>query len=295
MTFYTISVDSEVGKGSSFTVRIPMRIAEELDTINDAEPKVDIPEAVDFSNLRVLLIEDHPVNILVAKRLLEKCGAKVDTAENGSIGYDMLTQSANGRYNLIFMDIQMPVMNGYDSAKAIRASAHPQAKSIPIIAMTANAFDEDIQKSKEAGMNAHLAKPIDPQLMYQTMFDFTYVGRRQNMSNRNDALRTYGVDLKEVMERFVNDEELYNDCLNSFIDDSSFDGLYDALLAKEYETAFNHAHTLKGVAGNLGLSPLLTAITDIVEPLRNHDYSNLEQQYDEIRTERERLRLILNG
>lgn len=115
------------------------------------------------------------------------------------------------------------------------------------------------------------------------------------MMNRNDALRTYGVDLNEVMERFVNDEELYCDCLDAFIDDPSFDGLHDAILAKEYGAAFDHAHTLKGVAGNLGLGPLLTAIAGIVEPLRNRDYSNLEQQYDTVRTERERLRQVLIG
>ncbi|MBC8530320.1 Hpt domain-containing protein [Gehongia tenuis] len=113
--------------------------------------------------------------------------------------------------------------------------------------------------------------------------------------NRNDALRAYGVNLNEVMERFINDEALYYDCLNAFIDDPSFYGLHDAILAKEYETAFHHAHTLKGVASNLGLSPLLTAVADIVEPLRKHDYSNLEQQYDAVRTEREKLQQILAG
>lgn len=113
--------------------------------------------------------------------------------------------------------------------------------------------------------------------------------------NRNDALRAYGVNLNEVMERFINDEALYYNCLNTFIDDPSFDGLHDVLLAKDYETAFYHAHTLKGVAGNLGLSPLLTAVSGIVEPLRKHDYSNLEQQYDAVRMEREKLQQILAG
>lgn len=113
--------------------------------------------------------------------------------------------------------------------------------------------------------------------------------------NRNDALSAYGVDLNEVMERFVNDEELYYECLNTFIDDPSFDGLHNALLEKEYEAAFHHAHTLKGVAGNLGLSPLLTAVSGIAEPLRKHDYSNLEQQYDTVRIERQKLQQILAG
>ena len=113
------------------------------------------------------------------------------------------------------------------------------------------------------------------------------------MTNLNDTLRAYGVNINEVMERFVNDERLYYDCLHSFIEDISFAGLERAILSKEFKAAFEHAHTLKGVAANLGLTPLLTAINGIVEPLRRHDYSNLNQQYDAINAEREKLRKIL--
>ena len=159
----TVSVDSEVGKGSTFTVRLPLRLAEGIQAENAQYPEKATKSAtadVNFSNLRVLLVEDHPINTMVAKRLLEKFGAKVDTAENGAIGYDKLVGSKAETYNIIFMDIQMPVMNGYEAARAIRQSAHPQAKSIPILAMTANAFTQDIQKSLESGMNGHIAKPI---------------------------------------------------------------------------------------------------------------------------------------
>lgn len=114
------------------------------------------------------------------------------------------------------------------------------------------------------------------------------------MTGLNEELYRYGVNLSEVMERFINDEELYYDCLYSFIDDPSFESLGDTLRAKEYEAAFEHAHALKGVAGNLGLYPLLNVICDIVEPLRNHEYSNLEQQYREVLTEREKLQDILS-
>lgn len=156
----TITVKSKVGKGSTFTVKIPMRFGNSTKTVkNDSCTNISL-ENIDLSNLRVLLVEDHPINILVAKRLLEKCNAKVEIAENGLIGYDKLVNSTLGTYNIIFMDIQMPVMNGYEATKAIRESNHPQAKTIPIIAMTANAFTEDIQKSLNSGMNGHIAKPI---------------------------------------------------------------------------------------------------------------------------------------
>ena len=161
----TISVESEVDKGTTFTVSIPIAIAEKDDTpINEIADKQNLTD-IDFSSLKVLLIEDHPINVLVAKRLLEKYGATVDTAENGAIGYEKFMQSKKDFYNIIFMDIQMPVMNGYESAKAIRSSKHIQAKTIPIIAMTANAYADDIKKSLDSGMNDHIAKPISIEII----------------------------------------------------------------------------------------------------------------------------------
>lgn len=170
----TISVDSEVGKGSVFTVKIPMRIGEDFAKVAESTAaQGGVASKVDFSHLRVLLIEDHPVNTLVAKRMLEKFGAVVDTAENGQVGYEKLVQSENGQYNVVFMDIQMPVMNGYECAKAIRTSAHPQARTIPIIATTANAFADDIQKSLDSGMNAHVVKPINIEAIARAVAEIT--------------------------------------------------------------------------------------------------------------------------
>lgn len=167
-------MDSEVGKGSVFTVKIPMRIGEDFAKVAESTAaQGGVASKVDFSHLRVLLIEDHPVNTLVAKRMLEKFGAVVDTAENGQVGYEKLVQSENGQYNVVFMDIQMPVMNGYECAKAIRTSAHPQARTIPIIATTANAFADDIQKSLDSGMNAHVVKPINIEAIARAVAEIT--------------------------------------------------------------------------------------------------------------------------
>ena len=115
----------------------------------------------DFSGRRVLLVEDNELNREIAREVLEMAGLTVEEAENGQIAVDMFSASKAGYYSLILMDIQMPIMNGYDAAAAIRALKHPDALQVPILAMTANAFVEDIQASKAAGMNEHLAKPID--------------------------------------------------------------------------------------------------------------------------------------
>jgi CheY-like chemotaxis protein len=111
--------------------------------------------------MKVLVVEDNALNMEIAQEILEDEGVVVTTAENGKIAYDIFTQSKQGTFDVILMDIMMPVMNGFDATKAIRESDHPEAKTIPIIAMTANAFAEDVTASLEAGMNAHIAKPIN--------------------------------------------------------------------------------------------------------------------------------------
>lgn len=125
--------------------------------------------ASDYSEKRVLLVEDNDINREIAKEIIEMTGAKVEVAENGQIAVDMFKDSAFGYYNLIFMDIQMPVLNGHEATCAIRALSREDAGAIPIVAMTANAFSDDIQASKKAGMNEHMAKPIDFNKLKETM------------------------------------------------------------------------------------------------------------------------------
>lgn len=165
----TISVTSRQGEGTTFTVTLPLH----FDTA--AEHPVEKPMHTfgsadfDFSGKSLLLAEDHPINQKVAELILEKTGAAVTIAENGLQCTELFTGSAKGSFDAILMDIQMPVMNGYEAAQAIRSSTHPQSATIPIIAMTANAFAEDIKNALSAGMNAHIAKPIDPQKLYETL------------------------------------------------------------------------------------------------------------------------------
>ena len=128
----------------------------------------------DFTGKRVLLAEDNALNTEVAVMLLEGKGFRVDTAENGLRAMELYGKSQPGYYDAILMDIRMPLMDGLAAANNIRHLSNADAKDIPIIAMTANAFDDDIEKSKAAGMNAHLAKPIEPERLFQTLYDFIW-------------------------------------------------------------------------------------------------------------------------
>jgi CheY-like chemotaxis protein len=122
-----------------------------------------------FKGKRALLVEDHIMNVEVAKRLLESKGMEVEVAENGLVAIETFATAPLGHFDVILMDIRMPVMDGLTAAKSIRQLKKKTAKTIPIIAMSANAFEEDVEKSKAAGMNEHLSKPIEPAVLFQTL------------------------------------------------------------------------------------------------------------------------------
>lgn len=126
----------------------------------------------DFSGKRVLLVEDHPVNAWVEQRILEKVGFAVEIAENGKKGVDKYLESGDEYYDAVLMDINMPVMDGLTAARLIRSMSVKGADSIPIIAMTTNGYEEDISRSLEAGMNEHLIKPVEPEVLLQCLLHF---------------------------------------------------------------------------------------------------------------------------
>ena len=156
----TIAVQSEKGKGSTFTVTIPF-------AIDHAAPQPHAPAApagtVSLQGVRILLVEDNDLNAEVAQFLLEREGAQVELACNGQQAVTAFERHAPGELDVILMDIMMPVMDGYAATRAIRQLPRPDACTIPILAMTANAFEDDIAAARAAGMNAHLAKPLEPQ------------------------------------------------------------------------------------------------------------------------------------
>ena len=120
-----------------------------------------------FTGRRFLLIEDNAINQEVARELLADMGAEVDTASDGAEGVETFRRSPDGFYDVILMDVQMPVMNGYEATRAIRTMDRDGAKAVPILAMTADAFSEDIQAAKDAGMNGHMAKPLDKAILWR--------------------------------------------------------------------------------------------------------------------------------
>ena len=163
----TVEVESKIGVGSTFTVTIPSRIASEDET--QAKRETNPSDQKCLCGTRILLTEDNDLNAEIATELLQEEGCTVDRAKDGVECVDMLEKAANGTYQLILMDIQMPVMNGYDAAKKIRRMDDPQKANIPIIAMTANAFTEDKQAALDAGMNDHIAKPINMNVLVPTL------------------------------------------------------------------------------------------------------------------------------
>lgn len=163
----TVAVESKIGVGSTFTVTIPCRIASEDET--QAKRETNPSDQKCLCGTRILLTEDNDLNAEIATELLQEEGCTVDRAKDGVECVDMLEKAVNGTYQLILMDIQMPVMNGYDAAKKIRRMEDPQKANIPIIAMTANAFTEDRQVALDAGMNDHIAKPINMNILVPTI------------------------------------------------------------------------------------------------------------------------------
>ena len=165
----TIDVESELGQGSCFEVLIDLRIAEDRSVSSTVQEEKNEQNDNIFQGMRFLCAEDNELNAEILTELLKIEGAECTICENGEEILKTFEKSAPGDYDMILMDVQMPVMNGYEATKAIRRSSHELAKKIPIIAMTANAFSEDIQHSLAAGMNAHVSKPIEMRVLEKTI------------------------------------------------------------------------------------------------------------------------------
>lgn len=163
----TISVESKPGSGSKFTIEITFDINPDAQ-----ETKALRQPSVNLAGMKVLLVEDHEINMEIAKTILETRGIDVMTAKNGQIAVDIFSRSKENRFDAILMDVRMPVMDGPSATKAIRKLHRKDAVTVPIIAFTADAYEEDIRKFEEAGMNAHLTKPIQQERLFQTLGRF---------------------------------------------------------------------------------------------------------------------------
>ena len=167
-----ITVESELGKGSKFTATFTSQYRMKTKKLSENTEPHKEEMKYDLEGKKVLMAEDHPINAKIARTIMENRGMIVQCAENGEIACDIFAESDLNEYDAILMDIRMPVMDGLEATKKIRNMNRADARQIPIIAVSANAFDNDIEKSKEAGMNEHLAKPINPDILYNCLQKF---------------------------------------------------------------------------------------------------------------------------
>jgi CheY-like chemotaxis protein len=166
-----MTVRSKPGAGTTFQINFEVDSVPR-ETVRRQWPRLPADYA-DLAGKHVLLCEDHPLNQEIAKALLQKKGMVVETAENGQVNREKFSASAPGYYDVILMDIRMPVLDGYEAAREIRALERPDAKSVPIIAMTAEAFADSIEKAKQAGMNDYLTKPVEPEQLFRVLQKYT--------------------------------------------------------------------------------------------------------------------------
>lgn len=169
-----IQVESEPGKGTTFTIYIDFELVSETEVKESKMNQESSEKSMNYliNGKHILLCEDHPLNAEITTRLIKRAGGEIDWAKDGAEGIRMFEESTDNYYDIILMDIRMPNMDGIEATKRIRLMQRTEAKTIPIIAMSANAYKEDIEKSLAAGMNAHLPKPVEPQNMFQTIIQF---------------------------------------------------------------------------------------------------------------------------
>ena len=162
----TVEIDSRIGKGSVIQVTLPIRV-DEAWSGEAADGAWTMPENI--AGMRVLLVEDNEINCEIAEYILRDAGVEVVTANDGKAAVDTFAASKPGSFDCVLMDLMMPVMSGYEASRVIRSLDRADAEAVPIIALSANAFEEDVALAKGAGMNAHLAKPVDIREMFQVM------------------------------------------------------------------------------------------------------------------------------
>lgn len=184
----TIEVESTQGFGTIFTVRLHFRIDADVEELPQARA-IQILQDSDhvLQGAKILIAEDNDLNMEIAQFILERSGATVLRAENGKEAVERFMASAPGELDLILMDLMMPVMDGLLATQVIRASGHPDAKTIPIIAMTANAYADDVERSLKAGMNGHLAKPLDAGKLVDTVADY-YKRKAENENHDGQGM-----------------------------------------------------------------------------------------------------------
>ncbi len=257
-----INVESEKGKGTKFVVDIPFKIPEQKVI---EEQREDVTEGLEGH--KVLVAEDIEVNMQVIVLLLEMVGIVVDCAEDGEQAVRTYQNAKAGEYDAILLDINMPKMDGYEAARAIRESGRADAKAVPIFSMTANAFAKDMQEACDAQMNGYIIKPIEAETLYKILQE-QFQKKKDWVEERRGILLEAGIDEQKGIRQFAGNEQIYRKYLYEFPDYTYFAVLKDALSQQNAKEAFQAAHALKGIAGNLGMEQFHEKMAPLVEDLR---------------------------
>lgn len=243
--------------------------------INEEPTSVSKPN---FTNKRILVAEDVELNVEVLRELLNNTHIEMVLAQNGSEVIEIFNK--DDKFDLILMDIHMPVMDGYTATQKLRSLVNPKAKSIPIIAMSADAFNEDIEKCKQVGMNDHIAKPIEPDKLFKKLELFLLSSAKINSTNINEAgvsmFEDYlpYIDVKDGLARVRNNKILFAKLLKSYLSSVSTDKLQEAINEKNFAAAADIVHTIKGVSANLSISRTYDTAKELEMQLKNQESSN---------------------
>jgi PAS domain S-box-containing protein len=276
-----IKVESKEGLGSTFTVAIPyvpVEAERDVRTALRTEKKEEGP--TDLSGFTILLVEDNDINRIYAGSLLKMSGCKIEMAENGMVALEKIK---NNHVDLILMDLQMPVMDGYEATKAIRLLNDKKSKEVPIIALTANATPRVIEKCMSLGMNEHLAKPFTPDELFRTLGKFLNYAKQVKPTGRQDLIlpRNFAtVDLSFLAKVSGNDKQFIVDVVRSFLQATPLllDGIREALRESDPQKLGQRIHRIKPSLTMLGLSTAKSLAESLEDELGRHELSGMAKK-----------------
>jgi signal transduction histidine kinase/CheY-like chemotaxis protein len=246
-----------------------------------------------LDGVRILLAEDNELNTEIAVEILTAAGILLDCAANGKEAVDIFNSSEPFAYAMILMDMQMPVLTGCEAAAAIRKLPRADALSIPIIALTANAFAEDIREALAAGMNTHVAKPINFETLKTVMSKFLPAAPEKSTPTAAinappaqadsllAAVAPYGVNVTAGLARFAGKQEFYEKILRKFFQDKNFELLAEAIQSEDFAAALKAAHALKGVTSNLSIDTLAEMVSQLEQALKQQDYDQARNFFEQ--------------
>ncbi len=302
-----IQIESEKNKGTNITVTLDFPVSD-----SDAVPSeknqsgASMPgTGLRLDGVRVLMAEDNELNTEIAVEMLSSAGIVLDCASHGKEAVEMFNNAAPSTYAMILMDMQMPVMTGCQAAAAIRNLPRPDAAVIPIIAMTANAFEEDIREVLAAGMNAHVSKPVNFETLKTVMKKFLPAVELETAAELNaepapaapdsllEAIAPYGVNTSAGLSRLAGNRKVYENILLKFPKDKNFETLSNAIRLEDFNTALKAAHSLRGITANLSMETLAEMFFQLEQALKQENYQEALGIFDRAKALHESLTEIM--